>query len=52
VLSVHIYDLAMNVPGGDTNAYASALVLVVALLLVAAGGAALAARRAEFRRGL
>ncbi len=52
VLSVHIYDLAMNVPGGDANAYASALVLVAALLLVAAGGAALAGRRADFRRGL
>jgi len=31
-LSVHIYDLAMNVPGGDRRAYASALVLVVILL--------------------
>jgi len=27
-LSVHIYDLAMNVPGGDSMAYASALVLL------------------------
>lgn len=27
-LSVHIYDLAMNVPGGDGMAYASALVLL------------------------
>ncbi len=33
-LSVHIYDLAMNVPGGDANAYASALVLIVLLLIV------------------
>ena len=33
-LSVHIYDLAMNVPGGDSNAYRSAAVLVVALLLL------------------
>ncbi|HEX5386742.1 MAG TPA: phosphate ABC transporter permease PstA [Gemmatimonadales bacterium] len=31
-LSVHILDLALNVPGGDTSAYATALVLVVALL--------------------
>ena len=31
-LSVHIYDLSMNVPGGDSNAYASALVLIVILL--------------------
>mgnify|MGYP001216228172 CR=1 FL=1 len=33
-LSVHIYDLTMNVAGGDRNAYASALVLI-ALLIVA-----------------
>jgi len=31
-LSVHIYDLAMNVPGGDSMAYASALVLLAVLL--------------------
>lgn len=31
-LSVHIYDLAMNVPGGDGMAYASALVLLGLLL--------------------
>ena len=39
-LSVHIYDLTMNVAGGDANARAAALVLVVLLLLV--NGAALA----------
>lgn len=33
-LSIHIYDLSMNVPGGDTNAYASALVLISLLLLI------------------
>lgn len=33
-LSVHVYDLAMNVPGGEPNAYGSALVLI-GLLLVA-----------------
>lgn len=33
-LSVHIFDLAMNVPGGNEMAYASALVLVCALLLI------------------
>jgi len=41
-LSVHVYDLSMNVPGGDRNAYATALVLVALLLLVnalAVGGA-------------
>jgi phosphate transport system permease protein len=33
-LSIHIYDLSMNVSGGDQNAYASALVLVVLLLAI------------------
>lgn len=33
-LSVHIYDLAMNVPGGERNAYATALVLVLLLLAI------------------
>lgn len=33
-LSVHIYDLAMNVPGGDTNAYKSAFLLISLILLV------------------
>jgi phosphate transport system permease protein len=33
-MSVHIYDLAMNVPGGNPNAYATALVLVSILLLI------------------
>ncbi len=33
-LSVHIYDLAMNVPGGEANAYGSALVLIFILVLV------------------
>jgi phosphate transport system permease protein len=33
-LSVHIFDLSMNVPGGDTNAYASALVLVAFLFMI------------------
>jgi phosphate transport system permease protein len=31
-LSIHIYTLAMDVSGGDANAYATALVLVVLLL--------------------
>lgn len=31
-LSVHVYDLAMNVPGGDGMAYASALVLLGGLV--------------------
>jgi phosphate transport system permease protein len=33
-LSVHIFDLAMNIPGGDAKAYASALVLLILLLIV------------------
>jgi phosphate transport system permease protein len=33
-LSIHIFDLSMNVSGGDKNAYASALVLLVLLLLI------------------
>lgn len=33
-LSIHIFDLSMNVSGGDSNAYASALVLLVLLLLI------------------
>ncbi|MDQ6992229.1 MAG: phosphate ABC transporter permease PstA [Mariprofundus sp.] len=39
-LSVHIYDLSMNVPGGDGAAHASALVLIslVVLLSIVAQG--------------
>jgi phosphate transport system permease protein len=33
-LSVHIYDLSMNVSGGDANAYRTALVLMVLLLII------------------
>lgn len=33
-VSIHIYDLAMNVAGGDQMAYASALLLVMALVLI------------------
>lgn len=33
-LSIHIFDLSMNVSGGDANAYASALVLIVLLLAI------------------
>ena len=36
-LSVHIYDLSMNVPGAEANAYASALVLLVVLLAINLG---------------
>lgn len=34
VLSIHIYDLSMNVPGGEQSAYGTALVLVLLLLLL------------------
>lgn len=33
-LAVHIYDLSMNVSGGDQAAYASALVLIVLIVLL------------------
>ena len=33
-LSIHIFDLSMNVTGGDANAYGSALVLIVILLFI------------------
>ncbi len=36
-LSIHIYDLSMNVPGGDARAYSSALVLIALLLAINAG---------------
>ena len=32
-LSIHIYDLSMNVPGGDSKAYASALILIIILIM-------------------
>lgn len=33
-LSIHIFDLSMNVPGGNANAYSTALVLMVLLLTI------------------
>lgn len=33
-LSVHIFDLSMNVPGGEQSAYASALTLIILLLII------------------
>ena len=33
-LSIHIYDLSMNVPGGDSKAYASALTLIMILVMI------------------
>ena len=43
-LSVHIYDLAMNIPNGSGAASASALVLLVLLVLINTTAASLAAR--------
>jgi len=43
-LSIHIFDLAMNVPGGDGNAYATSLVLVIQLLLINAAASFVANR--------
>jgi len=43
-LSVHIYDLSMNVPGGDANAYKTSLVLVLLLLVINLSVRQLAAR--------
>lgn len=33
-LSIHIFDLSMNVPGGDNAAYGSALILILLLLII------------------
>ena len=48
-LSLHIFDLSMNVSGGDAHAYASALVLVV-LLLAINGTASWLAEHLLYRR--
>ncbi len=34
VLSIHIYDLSMNIAGGEAHAYTSALVLLILVLLI------------------
>jgi len=49
-LSVHIYDLAMNVPGGNPNDHASALILVALLMLINLATHAMA--HWSLRRGL
>ena len=46
-LTVHIYDLSMNVPGGDPSAYGAALVLIVLLFTVNSLAWALARRWQE-----
>jgi phosphate transport system permease protein len=47
-LAVHIFDLTMNVPGGEQAAYASALVLVGLLIVI--NGAVLFATHRLLRR--
>lgn len=49
-LAIHIYELAMNVPGGEGNAYATAIVLLGLLLLINLG-TALIGRRVLVRTG-
>ena len=43
-ITVHIYDLAMNVPGGNRNAYGAAIVLLVLLFITNRSAARLANR--------
>ncbi|MCB1514981.1 MAG: phosphate ABC transporter permease PstA [Hyphomicrobiaceae bacterium] len=43
-IAVHIYDLSMNVSGGEASAYASALVLVGMLIIVNSGALLLSNR--------
>lgn len=43
-LSVHIYDLSMNVTGGDESAYGAALVLIVLLVVINGVAASLSDR--------
>jgi phosphate transport system permease protein len=49
-LAVHIYDLAMNVPGGNPNAYATALVLMSLLLIINCSSSWIAARWTAFNQ--
>lgn len=48
-LSVHIFDLAMNVPGGETSAYKSAFILVLLLCMINAA-TSLVARSLQKRK--
>jgi phosphate transport system permease protein len=49
-LAVHIYDLAMNVAGGNPNAYATALVLVGVLLIINLSASWIATRWTSFNQ--
>ena len=48
-LSIHIFDLSMNVPGGDRLAYGAALVLMLLLLIINATSAWLSRRWSQER---
>jgi phosphate transport system permease protein len=50
-LAVHIYDLSMNVPGGDAAAYGSALVLIGILTLISGASVLLSGRWRVRRSG-
>ena len=43
-LSIHVYELAMNVPGGTPHAYGTAVVLIGVLVVLYQGAAAIAGR--------
>lgn len=49
-MSVHIYDLVMNVPGGDINAYKTAFVLIALLILINTSTALVLKK--HFRKGM
>lgn len=49
-LAVHIYDLSMNVAGGNPNAYATALVLVSGLLIINFSASWIASRWTSFNQ--
>ena len=44
VLAIHIFDLAMNIPGGESHAYATAFVLVILLVIINSSVSGLAKR--------
>jgi phosphate transport system permease protein len=48
-LSIHIYDLSMNISGGDLNAYGSSLTLVLMLFAINGMAAGAASRWMKYR---
>ncbi|MCH9648972.1 MAG: phosphate ABC transporter permease PstA [Deltaproteobacteria bacterium] len=49
VLSIHIYDLAMNIPGADDRASSTAVVLIALVLLLNVSAMAIGGRRSPGR---